>query len=77
MAVANARIDIATAEGKPFTSAVTDSGGTFKVKLPPGTYNLTMPSLYGAMFTNDLPATVTIADGEEKRIDIHLDTGIR
>jgi Carboxypeptidase regulatory-like domain len=77
LGVAGARIDIATAKGNLLTSVVTDSGGTFRVKLPPGTYKLTMPSLYGAMFTKDLPAIVTIAAGEVKRIDIHLDTGIR
>jgi len=77
MGVAGARIDIATAKGKPLTSVVTDSGGTFRVQLPPGTYKLTMPSLYGAMFANDLPAIVTIAASEVKRVDIHLDTGIR
>jgi hypothetical protein len=77
VAVASARIDIATAEGNPLTSVVTDSRGNFKIKLPPGKYHLTMPSLHGAMFTKDLPATLTIGPGEVKRVDIHLDTGIR
>lgn len=36
-----------------------------------------MPSLYGAMFSKDLPAIVSVGVGEEKRLDIHLDTGIR
>ncbi len=67
--VAGAHIDIAIIDG--------DSSGTFKVNLPSGTYKVTMPSLYGAMFTKDLPATVTITDGQQSRLDIHLDTGIR
>jgi hypothetical protein len=75
--VANARIDIATAAGNRLISVVTDSTGNFRVKLAPGSYRLTMPSLHGAMFTKDLPAIVTIAAGEMKRVDIHLDTGIR
>ena len=75
--VAGAQIDIVTTEGKLLTSVETDSSGTFSVNLPAGTYKVTMPSLYGAMFTKDLPATVTIAAGQQTRLDIHLDTGIR
>lgn len=75
--VAGARIDIATEQGKQVISVVTDASGNFKVRLPDGTYNLTMPSMHGAMFTRDLPATVTIAAGVVKRVNIHLDTGIR
>jgi len=75
--VAGAQVDIATPEGKPIASVQTDSSGAFKVSLPTGTYRVTMPSLHGAMFTRDLPATVTIATGQEKRLDIHLDTGMR
>ncbi|SRR5713101_4982995 len=75
--VAGAHIDIAIIDGKLLSSVETDSSGTFKVNLPSGTYKVTMPSLYGAMFTKDLPATVTITDGQQSRLDIHLDTGIR
>jgi len=75
--VADAQIDIVTTEGKLLTSVETDSSGTFSVNLPAGTYKVTMPSLYGAMFTKDLPATVTIAAGQQTRLDIRLDTGIR
>lgn len=75
--ISGAHIDIATADGGPVTSVETDSAGNFKLDLPAGTYKVTMPSLYGAMFSKDLPATVIIVPGEEKRLDIHLDTGIR
>jgi hypothetical protein len=75
--VRSAHIDIATTDGKPVTSVETDSAGTFRVDLPSGTYKVTMPSLYGAMFTKDLPAIVHVSSGKEKRLDIHLDTGIR
>jgi hypothetical protein len=77
LGVAGARIDIADVHGKQLTSVVTDAGGNFKLSLPPGTYTLTMLSLHGAMFARDLPATVTITAGAVKRVDIHLDTGIR
>ena len=67
LGVARSRIDIATAKGKPLISVVTDSSGNFRVKLPPGTYNLTMPSLDGAMFTKDLPAFVGSARNRHDR----------
>lgn len=75
--VAGARIDVATADGNPVTRAETDATGAFRISLAPGTYQVTMSSFYGAMFTKDLPATITIGAGEEKRLDIVLDTGIR
>jgi hypothetical protein len=75
--VAGAQVDIATLTEKPVQSVKTDSRGAFRLSLPTGTYKVTMPSLYGAMFTRDLPATITIAPGRETRLDIHLDTGMR
>jgi hypothetical protein len=75
--VAGAQVDIATADGRPLKSVESDSDGGFRVSLPVGTYRVSMPSLYGAMFTKDLPATITIVAGREYRLDIHLDTGIR
>jgi hypothetical protein len=75
--VAGAQVDIATSMEKPVQSVKTDSTGAFRANLPAGTYKVTMPSLYGAMFTRDLPATITIVAGRESRLDIHLDTGIR
>lgn len=48
--VSGALIDIATVDGEPVTSVKADSAGTFRVDLPPGSYKITMPSLYGAMF---------------------------
>lgn len=75
--VRGAQIEIITAQGQPIRSVKTDSKGAFTVTLPAGTYQITMSSLYGAMFTKDLPASITIVDGREKRLDIHLDTGIR
>jgi hypothetical protein len=74
--LAGAQVDIATVDGKPVASVRTDSAGNFRIRLPPGTYNVTMHS-HGAMFTRDLPATVTILANHEQRLDILLDTGIR
>jgi hypothetical protein len=75
-AVAGGRINIISTEGSRLTTVVTASNGTFRVTLGAGTYHLTMP-LRPPMFSKDLPLTVTIAPGEVKRVDIHLDTAIR
>jgi hypothetical protein len=74
--VADARIDITTADHKPVTSVLSDAFGNFKVNLPPGKYQITMHAVHGARPRN-MPVTVTIAAGEEKRLDIFLDTGLR
>jgi hypothetical protein len=76
-AAAGVRVDIATDDGKPVTSAPTDSAGRYRVSLAPGSYRVTIEPGSAAMFTKDLPARVTIAAGEQKQLDIHLDTGIR
>jgi hypothetical protein len=75
--VAAAQVDIASGDGKALRSVETDSNGAIRVSLPIGTYQVSTPSLYGAIFTRDLPAIVPIATGQEKRFDIHLDTVIR
>lgn len=59
------------------TSVLTDEGGTYQVKLPPGTYLIEMAPEKGLGFTKDLPATVIITQGQETRLNIRLDTGIR
>ncbi len=74
--VSGARVDIATADGNSM-SVQTDSAGNFRIALAPGTYRITMPSLHGAMFSKDLPATVTISPDQEQSLTIVLDTGIR
>ena len=74
--VGGARIDIATSDNKPVTSVLTYRWGRFSVNLPPGTYRVTMPAMHGARPRN-MPATVIIAGGVEKRLDIFLDTGLR
>ncbi len=75
--LAGALVDIANVDGKPVASVKTDTAGNFRIRLPAGTYKVTMHSLYGALFTKDVPATVTIRANHEQRLDILLDTGIR
>jgi hypothetical protein len=58
-------------------AVTTDAAGRFRVDLLPGTYLLEMGPRKGKEFTKDLPATVTITPGQETRLDLRLDTGIR
>lgn len=75
--VAGARIDLAKPTGQLATSIRTDADGRYSLSLAPGTYTVTMPTPQGTMYSRDLPATVIVAPGEEQKLDIHLDTGIR
>ena len=76
-AVPGARIVISSVEGQAITSVVTDKDGGYRVPLPPGSYRIDMSPLDSGRFTKDLPATITITKGQETRLDIRIDTGIR
>lgn len=75
--VAGATIVVSPADGGSPQSALTDAHGGYVVPLPPGTYRVTMEAPARLGFSKKLPATVTIAAGQETRLDIHLDTGLR
>jgi len=61
---------------REITSVTTNGQGEFRVHLPSGTYLVEMaPDKRG--FTKSLPATVTISPGQETRLTILLDTGLR
>jgi len=68
---------IMTPTGEEVNSVITDDQGRYSINLPPGNYVIDIASLDGIEFTKDLPATVTITEGQETRVDIHIDTGIR
>jgi hypothetical protein len=68
---------ISTPTGQKIDSIVTDNRGTYSISLPPGVYQITMAPPGGLEFTKDLPATITITEKQETRLDIWLDTGIR
>lgn len=68
---------ILTAKGHQVDSVVSDPQGMYSIILPPGTYRIETTSLTGIEFTKSLPATVTINDGQETRLDIYIDTGMR
>jgi len=75
--VPDARMVISGLAGQEIKSVVTDADGRYSVHIPPGSYHIDMPPLTGGRFTKDLPATVTITEGQETRLDIRIDTGIR
>jgi hypothetical protein len=74
---ADEEIVIMTPGGDEVDSVISDDQGLYSIDLTPGAYVLDIASLDGIEFTQDLPATVTITEGQETRVDIHIDTGIR
>ena len=58
-------------------TVLTDQAGHYRLNLPPGSYLIEMAPVKGRGFTKDLPATVTITQGQETRLNIRIDTGIR
>ncbi len=75
--VVGAKILVSDLMGMRSRTVVTDDRGAYHVNLPAGTYRIEMAPLTQGMFTKDLPATVTITEGKETRLDILVDTGIR
>ena len=76
-AVPGARIMISSVHGQEITMVVTEADGGYRLRIPPGIYRIDMPPLTGGRFTKDVPTTVTIAEGQQTRLDIRIDTGIR
>ena len=70
------KLQILTQEGQEVNSVVTDDEGKYSITLSPWFYRIEMPPLPSG-FTKDLPATVTITENKETRLDIRIDTGIR
>ncbi|MGB7291752.1 MAG: hypothetical protein WBD99_06255 [Thermodesulfobacteriota bacterium] len=68
---------IMTPGGDEVKSIISDDQGLYSIDLTPSTYVVDIASLDGIEFTKDLPATITITEGQETRLDIHIDTGIR
>lgn len=74
--VSGVKLTILTVAGEEIKSVVSDSNGKYNATLPTGSYRIEMhPS--SKVMTKDLPATVTITEDEETRLNIRIDTGIR
>ena len=71
------KLIILTPKRKQITSIMTDAQGEYRISLPLGTYRIETTSLVGIEFTKDLPAIVNITEGQETRLDINIDTGMR
>jgi hypothetical protein len=75
--VAVARVGIAPVGSSHIWWVVTSVDGGFAIRVPAGTYQVTMEARPGMGVAKNLPATVTIEAGQQTRLDIHLDPGIR
>ena len=76
-AAAGVTLSVTNFPTKATASATTDTDGRFRVNLAAGTYEVTIGALPGLEFTKDLPATVIVRAGQETRLDVRIDTGIR
>ncbi len=74
---AGVSLTITTTAGQRVDSVTTNSQGVFGIRLPPGRYRVEMNDLQGIEFSKDLPTTVMIDPGQEARLDVRIDTGIR
>jgi len=74
---ANIRIVISSGAGEMVTSGMTDTRGEYRIDLPSGTYRVEIGPLAGMEYTKDLPAVVAVSAGQETRLDLRIDTGIR
>ncbi|HEY3306716.1 MAG TPA: carboxypeptidase-like regulatory domain-containing protein [Candidatus Binatia bacterium] len=75
--VSGFRVIVSSLDGRQVASAVTDDQGEYRVNLPPGSYRISSGAFPRGGFTRELPATVTVNEGQERRLDIRIDTGIR
>ncbi len=75
--VGAAHVGIAPVGGTRIWWVVTSVDGRFAIRVPPGTYQVTLEPYPGLGAAKGLPATVTVVAGQETRLDIHLDSGLR
>jgi carboxypeptidase family protein len=75
--VAAASVAITPAGSNHTWWVVTSVDGSFAISVPPGTYVVTLEARPAMGVAKNLPATVTVKAGEQTRLDIHLDTGLR
>lgn len=71
------KLEIKDASGQKAASIVTDDKGEYRISLVAGTYRVELGGVLGPGISKDLPATVSITEGKESRLDIRFDTGIR
>lgn len=74
--VAGAELKIVDSKGVVAATARTDGDGLYHVALPPGQYRIERGEGFRGA-TKNLPATVAISVGQQTRLEIVIDTGIR
>lgn len=77
LAVPGVRLRIVGADHHVVGSVVSDAQGDYRMDLPAGVYRVDVQSSPLRGFSKDLPRTVTIGWGEEVRLDVHWDIGLR
>jgi hypothetical protein len=75
--VAGARILVSDLVGNQVATVITDEQGEYRVDLPEGSYRVDLLHVGRFGVTKDLPATVTVRAGQETRLDVGVDSGIR
>ena len=74
--LAVAELKILNSQGSVAATVRTDADGFYRVTLPPGHYRVEHGETFRGA-TKDLPATVTVMGGQQTRLDVTIDTGIR
>lgn len=76
--VAGAKVIISTSgQGHAIKETSTDAEGRYQMFVSPGTYVVTLGPVDGILSTRDLPATVTVTEGQLTTVNVMLDTGVR
>jgi hypothetical protein len=76
-AVSAVRLKLTSLANGATTRLSSDARGEFRILLRSGRYRVELVEAPGGVVTGDLPATVTIIEDEETRLDIRFDSGIR
>ena len=75
--VAGAELKIVDSKGVVVATARTDGDGLYHVAVPPGQYRVERGAGFTTGATRNLPTLVAVSPGQETRLDVLVDTGIR
>jgi hypothetical protein len=74
--VAGTELNIVDSKGVVVATARTAGDGHYRVAVPPGQYRVERGASFSGV-TKNLPSLVAISPGQETRLDVLVDTGIR
>jgi Carboxypeptidase regulatory-like domain len=74
--VAGAELKIVDSKGAVVATARTDGDGHYRVAVPAGQYRVERGASFTGV-TKNLPSLVAVSPGQETRLDVLVDTGIR